>query len=115
MYETFMFDHVALVLDMAAVDALGRDVVGKLMSVGVGRLRVPGIVRGLIKRHREDEDENGSVEEGIMKTNAFGTQVAGVDTRAVFPVISVRSSLIQPPNTTFTPNPRVGKTGRWMQ
>jgi hypothetical protein len=102
-YESFMFDHAALVLDMGAEEALGKDVVGTLMSVGVERLRIPGAMRGLSKRHGQGKEGGGDEGvsrgeeevEGIMKTNAFGTTVAGVSTHALFPAISVRLSLIQ--------------------
>tara|TARA_R110002003_G_scaffold1868_1_gene23594 strand:- start:5549 stop:5782 length:234 start_codon:yes stop_codon:yes gene_type:complete len=37
----------------------------------------------------EEEEEEGRLEEDIMKTNAFGSTVADISTRALFPLISV--------------------------
>jgi hypothetical protein len=61
-----------------------------MLKVAVDRLIVPGMVRDMSAKHNDGkEDGEGTLEEDVMKTNAFGSTVADVSTRALFPLISV--------------------------
>lgn len=103
-YETFMVDQAAVVVDTRVEKAVS-DVVGrKLMKVAVERLLEPGMIREMSGKHEgnqrfgdkggvyNDEEEEGRLEDDIMKTNAFGSSVADVSSRALYPLISVRPS-----------------------
>lgn len=69
------------------------------MKLAVDRLLVPAMIRDMSAKHdddrevgdqEEDEEIEGKLEEDVMKTNAFGSTVAEISTRALFPLISVR-------------------------
>ncbi|KAF2822702.1 SET domain-containing protein [Ophiobolus disseminans] len=115
-YETFMLDQAALVIAENIDEALPPQTVRKMMRIAVERLRVPGVVRGMSKGGYEGggegggdrgdgegdvggkdgdgggdgggKDDEGRLEEAIMKTNAFGSTVADVSARTLFPDIS---------------------------
>jgi hypothetical protein len=98
MYETFMIDQAAVVVDMDAEKALSQVENNKLLKVAVERLLVPAMIRDMSSAHAghtheldEDEDveEQGRLEEAIMRTNAYGSTVAEVGSRALYPLISV--------------------------
>ncbi|KAL1798239.1 hypothetical protein ACET3X_002276 [Alternaria dauci] len=98
MYETFMVDQAAVVVDVEAENALSDVENKKLLKRAVDQLLMPGMIRDMSAAHagdgdganRDDEDENaeGSLEEDIMKTNAFGSTVAEVSSKALYPLIS---------------------------
>jgi hypothetical protein len=99
MYETFMLDQAAVVVDMEAENALSDDENKKLLKRAVDQLLVPGMIRDMSAAHaggegnandnEEHDDVEGRLEEDIMKTNAFGSTVAEVSSRALYPLISV--------------------------
>jgi hypothetical protein len=99
MYETFMVDQAAVVVDMKAENALSDVENKKLLKKAVDQLLVPGMIRDMSAAHagkasndkedEEGEDEEGRLEEAIMKTNAYGSTVAEVSSRALYPLISV--------------------------
>jgi len=65
----------------------------KMLKVAVDRLIAPGMIRDMSTKGEVEEGEGG-LEESVMKTNAFGSTVADVSTRALFPLISVRLAFI---------------------
>ncbi|KAF1846335.1 SET domain-containing protein [Cucurbitaria berberidis CBS 394.84] len=107
-YETFMVDQAAVVVDMEAEKALSQKENQNLLKVAVDRLLVPEMIRDMSGKHeghkhktagekegfagaddREEEDEEeGKLEEDVMKTNAFGGTVAEVNSRVLYPLIS---------------------------
>jgi hypothetical protein len=99
MYETFMVDQAAVAVDMEAENALSEVENKRLLKRAVDQLLVPGMIRDMSDAHagngdgtdknEEDDDEEGKLEEDIMKTNAFGSTVAEVSSRALYPLISV--------------------------
>ncbi|KAI4683717.1 uncharacterized protein J4E88_004894 [Alternaria novae-zelandiae] len=97
MYETFMVDQAAVVVDMGAEKALSEAENKKLMKRAVDQLLVPAMIRDMSSAHSGkshegendgDGEEEGSLEEAIMKTNAYGSTVAEVSSRALYPLIS---------------------------
>lgn len=88
-YETFMLDQAAVVLDLDVKDALKREVRREMLKVAVDRLYLPGTVRDMSAQHAKEEGNDMSLEEDIMETNAYGSEVAGVGSRALYPLISV--------------------------
>jgi len=66
--------------------------IDKLLKIAVDRLIAPGMIRDMSTKGEVEEGEGG-LEESVMKTNAFGSTVADVSTRALFPLISVRPSI----------------------
>jgi len=102
MYETFMVDQAAVVVDMGAEKALSEAENKKLMKRAVDQLLVPAMIRDMSSAHAGkshegendgDEEEEGTLEEAIMKTNAYGSTVAEVSSRALYPLISVSYNL----------------------
>ncbi|KAI4672385.1 uncharacterized protein J4E78_000886 [Alternaria triticimaculans] len=97
MYETFMVDQAAVVVDMGAEKALSEAENKKLMKRAVDQLLVPAMIRDMSSAHagksheggNGDDENEGSLEEAIMKTNAYGSTVAEVSSRALYPLISV--------------------------
>ncbi|KAI4669129.1 uncharacterized protein J4E79_001172 [Alternaria viburni] len=98
MYETFMVDQAAVVVYMGAEKALSEAENKKLMKRAVDQLLVPAMIRDMSSAHAGksherkddgDDEEDGSLEEAIMKTNAYGSTVAEVSSRALYPLISV--------------------------
>lgn len=96
-YETFMLDQAAVVLDMDVREALKQEAKRELLKVAVDRLYVPGTVRAMSAQHARagkgeegEKEESMTLEEDIMETNAYGAKVAGVSSRALYPLISVR-------------------------
>jgi hypothetical protein len=96
-YETFMVDQAAVVVDMEAEKALSGEVNRGLLMRAVGQLLVPGMVRDMSAAHAglgegergDEEEEEGRLEDAIMRTNAYGSTVAEVESRALYPLISV--------------------------
>jgi hypothetical protein len=84
---------------MKAENALSDVENKKLLKKAVDQLLVPGMIRDMSAAHagkasndkedEEGEDEEGRLEEAIMKTNAYGSTVAEVSSRALYPLISV--------------------------
>lgn len=106
-YETFMVDQAAVVLSTEVETALGKKETKRLLKVAVDRLLVPGMIRDMSAKHAEGKgmgedgedgngEEEGALEEDIIKTNAFGATVADVGTHTLYPLISVsfRSRLL---------------------
>ncbi|KAI4618938.1 hypothetical protein J4E83_005889 [Alternaria metachromatica] len=98
MYETFMVDQAAVVVDMGAEKTLSEAENKKLMKRAVDQLLVPAMIRDMSSAHSGkshegendgDDEEEGGLEEAIMKTNAYGSTVAEVSSRALYPLISV--------------------------
>ncbi|KAJ4364044.1 hypothetical protein N0V83_009499 [Neocucurbitaria cava] len=111
-YETFMMDQAAVVVDMDAEKALSAEENQKLLKVAVDRLLVPAMIRDMSGKHNrleedarkkkadhEDDEEEGKLEEDIMKTNAYGGTVADVSSRALYPLISQRINHACNPNS----------------
>ena len=90
-YETFMVDQAAVVVDMGAEKALSEAENKALLKRAVDQLLVPGMIRDMARNAGKEggEEEEGKLEEDIMKTNAFGSTVAEVSSRALYPLISV--------------------------
>jgi hypothetical protein len=100
-YETFMVDQAAVVVDMEAEKALSEIGNRRLLMRAVEQLLVPGMVRNMSTAHAgekeggeeggdgDGEEEVGKLEDDIMRTNAFGSTVAEVESRALYPLISV--------------------------
>jgi hypothetical protein len=102
-FETFMVDQASVIMDLEMEKKVSAKENLRLLKLAVDQLRDPGWVRKLSKKHdgvtgddkHEDEDEDedeekeGSVEEHIMMTNAFGTQLGEVNFRGLFPLVSV--------------------------
>jgi hypothetical protein len=84
-YETFMLDHAALILDSSVSSA-------SLLGVAVNQLRTFNLVLNMSSAHA-DLAGQGTLEQNILRTNGFGTHIAGVSTRSLYPLISVRRSL----------------------
>ncbi|KAI4622784.1 uncharacterized protein J4E87_005877 [Alternaria ethzedia] len=87
MYETFMVDQAAVVVDMGAEKALNEAENKKLMKRAVDQLLVPAMIRDMSSAHAGenheggndgDDEEEGSLEEAIMKTNAYGNLLLGI-------------------------------------
>lgn len=94
-YETFIIDQAALVADQELESALGRKEKNELLKLAVDNLLLPDMVRDMSSSHgdgRATGEDHGRLEEDIMITNAFGSTVAGVGSRTLFPLISVRRS-----------------------
>jgi hypothetical protein len=93
-YETFMLDQAAVVMDVEVEKALGRKGVSELLKMGVERLYMPGMVWDMSRAHagkrKGEEGGEETLEQGIMQANAFGSDVVGVKTRVLFPLVSVR-------------------------
>jgi hypothetical protein len=91
MYETFMVDQAAVVVDMSAEKALSETENKKLLKRAVDQLLAPRMVRDMARNAGVggEEGEEGKLEENVMKTNAFGSTVAEVSSRALYPLISV--------------------------
>ncbi|KAH8726157.1 hypothetical protein GQ44DRAFT_614125 [Phaeosphaeriaceae sp. PMI808] len=87
-YETFMIDQAAVVVDLSFSDAMTQTEESAMLKVAVDRLLVPGLIRDMSSSHAESGE--GSLESDIMMTNSFGSTVAGVSTKTLFPIISVR-------------------------
>ncbi|KAJ4299824.1 hypothetical protein N0V90_005070 [Kalmusia sp. IMI 367209] len=97
-WETIMVDQASLVMDLDLERAFSAKENRELLSKGVGRLRVPEVVTNLSSKHgsgqgekeeqRDSDSEEGWLEEDIMRTNAFGSEIAGKQCRALFPLIS---------------------------
>lgn len=100
-YETFMIDQAAVVMDMEMEKALSDRESKRLLKVAVDRLLVPGMVRDMSSAHEGNkkksssgdqepkQEEDGTLEDDIMRTNAYGGTVADVSSRALYPLISV--------------------------
>lgn len=94
-YETIMVDQASVVVALNVEKMVGKAEARKMLYKAVQQLRVPGEVRGLSGEHHAGsegdavEGEVGKLEEDVMLTNSFGSQVADVDCRALFPLISV--------------------------
>lgn len=88
-----MLDQAAVVLDLDVKDALKREVKREMLKVAVDRLYLPGTVRDMSAQHSKEEGNDMTLEEDIMETNAYGAEVAGVGSRALYPLISVRVNL----------------------
>ncbi|KAF2875804.1 hypothetical protein BDV95DRAFT_654916 [Massariosphaeria phaeospora] len=94
-FETFMIDQASVFMDLHLEQSVGEKENLKLLKMGVERLRSKEVVRELSDRHKgadgqaqaEDEVE-GELEEKVMMTNSFGTTIANVAMRGVFPVVS---------------------------
>lgn len=94
-----MLDQAAVVLDMDVREALKQGARRDLLKVAVERLRLPGTVWDMSAKHAgkdkegvaegQDEEQDMTLEEDILETNAFGSEVAGVPSRALYPLISV--------------------------
>jgi hypothetical protein len=99
MYETFMIDQAAVVVDVEAENALTDEENKKLLKRAVDQLLVPGMIRDMSAAHAgnrgdanegdEEQDTEGRLEEDIMKTNSYGSTVAEVSSKALYPLISV--------------------------
>ncbi|KAF7674584.1 hypothetical protein GT037_007344 [Alternaria burnsii] len=98
MYETFMIDQAAVVVDVEAESALSDVENKKLLKRAVDQLLVPGMIRDMSAAHAgnrgdaneggEEQDTEGRLEEDIMKTNSYGSTVAEVSSKALYPLIS---------------------------
>jgi hypothetical protein len=93
-YETFMVDQATVVMDLEMEKAVAAKDNLRLLKLGVDQLRSPEFVRMLSKKHSgaeegEDEEEEGVVDEHVMMTNAFGTQLGEVSFRGLYPLVSV--------------------------
>jgi hypothetical protein len=102
-YETFMVDQASVLMDMAMEKKLSLKENLALLKVAVDRLRYPDFVRALSSKHNghshtapsEDADseedkerELEKIDEDIMMTNAFGTQIGETQLRGLFPLVS---------------------------
>ncbi|KAH7066402.1 hypothetical protein BKA63DRAFT_585461 [Paraphoma chrysanthemicola] len=94
-FETFMVDQAAVVVDMDLEKAVRKGESNAMLKLAVERLRAPSVIRDMSAKHNDGKDEEdemdaeeGRLEEDIMKTNAFGSMVVDVSTRALFPLIS---------------------------
>ncbi|KAF2677332.1 SET domain-containing protein [Lentithecium fluviatile CBS 122367] len=93
-FETIMVDQAAVVVALNIEKMVGKKEARRLLHTAVEQLRVPGEVRGLSGEHKASsegdakEGEQGKIEEDVMLTNAFGSEIAGIDCRALFPLIS---------------------------
>lgn len=97
-FETVIVDQAAVVEDMGVEAAASDGEHRSLLGRAVGQLRRPAVVRALSARHAghkegdsggETEDEEGRLEEDIMLTNAFGSDIVGIKCRALYPLVSV--------------------------
>jgi hypothetical protein len=88
-YETFMIDQAAVVIDKTFEEAISRDVRREMLEIAVQRLYTPGTILDMSRAHA---GAKGSAEEDVMRANAFGSRVGGVEARALYPLISVRIS-----------------------
>jgi hypothetical protein len=86
-YETFMIDQATVVIDKTFEEAIDRDVRRDMLKAAVQRLYTPGTILDMSRAHA---GKRGSAEEDIVHANAFGSRVGGVETRALYPLISVR-------------------------
>jgi hypothetical protein len=86
-YETIMVDHAAVIMDVDVEEELTSN----LLKVAVNRLHQANTIHAL-----GASTSKGTLEQRIMKTNAFGTTVAGVGSKALFPLVSV---ILLPPLT----------------
>lgn len=82
-YETIMVDHAAVVMDVDVPEVWSS----RLLKVAIDRLHLPSSIRAL-----GAGEGDGPLEQRVMKTNGFGTSIAGVGTKALFPLASVGTS-----------------------
>ncbi|EAT83150.1 hypothetical protein SNOG_09885 [Parastagonospora nodorum SN15] len=82
-YETIMVDHAAVVMDVDVSEVWSS----RLLRVAIDRLQLPNTIRAL-----GASEGDGPLEQRVMKTNGFGKTIAGVGTKALFPLASVGSS-----------------------
>jgi hypothetical protein len=85
-YETFMIDQAAVVIDKTFEEAIDTDVRREMLKLAVQRLYTPGTILDMSRAHA---GEKGSAEEDVVRANAFRSRVGGVETRALYPLISV--------------------------
>lgn len=103
-FETFMVDQASIVVDLEAEEKLSSKDKGDMTRAAVERLRRPEAVRSLARGDaasidvemianeegsRDEKAKEQSWEEDIMRTNAFGTTVAGEGFSGLFPLVSV--------------------------
>jgi hypothetical protein len=86
-YETFMIDQAAVVVDKAFDEAVSRKMKREMLKLAVNRLYTPGTILSMSRAHAQKADGE-TLEEAIMSANAFGSRIGGVDTRALYPLIS---------------------------
>jgi hypothetical protein len=114
-WETFMVDQASLAVDLKAEEKLSGEEKKKLMGVAIERLKRPEVVRGLAGGGNEGEEEEsegegdtekGKMKEGweeeIMRTNAFGTTVAGKGFSALFPLVAVSIAWVEDALSEYT-------------
>ncbi|KAH3974944.1 hypothetical protein HBH98_082540 [Parastagonospora nodorum] len=78
-YETIMVDHAAVVMDVDVSEVWSS----RLLRVAIDRLQLPNTIRAL-----GASEGDGPLEQRVMKTNGFGKTIAGVGTKALFPLAS---------------------------
>jgi hypothetical protein len=83
-HETFMIDHAAIILDTNVDDSI----LGPLMKIAVDQLQTPDMFPSLSSK--PDVHSSSTLEQNIMQANAFGTTLAGIPTRSLFPLVAVR-------------------------
>lgn len=95
-FETVMVDQASLAVAVDAKEAVGEDVEASLIWRAVEQLRRPEIVRDLSWKHDGAADdggdrskgEKGKFDENVLQTNAFASDVGGIETRTLFPLVS---------------------------
>lgn len=92
-YETFMVDQASIVMDLAMEKEVSKKENLRLLRLATDQLRNPGLVRDMSSKHKGEESTE-NIEEEIMMTNAFGTEVGDVAMRGLFPVVSVRTAYV---------------------
>ncbi|KAF2662067.1 SET domain-containing protein [Lophiostoma macrostomum CBS 122681] len=90
-YETFMIDQASVIMDLDLEKKLSKAENARLLKTAVDQLRKPESIRNLSTKRKAgpkakgDTDED-TLEEDIMITNAFGTQLESIEVRGLFPV-----------------------------
>lgn len=90
-HETFMVDQANVIMDLEMEKSVSSKENSKLLKTAIDQLRHPNWVRQLSSKH--DGGMSDAIDEDIMMTNAFGTQLGDVDFRGLFPLVSVSANL----------------------
>jgi hypothetical protein len=93
-YETFMIDQASVIMDLEMEKKVSKAENARLLKIAVDQLKKPESIRTLSTKRKagpklKEETDEDTLEEDIMVTNAFGTQLETIEVRGLFPVAAV--------------------------